>query len=70
MPNGIQHVTPFIQAIVEPITFKSIEVKGNEVIINAGGTQSKAMLIGREKRRLLEMQTVIKNFFGMDYRIV
>ena len=70
MPNGIQHITPFIQAIVEPITFKSIEVKGNEVIINAGGTQSKAMLIGREKRRLLEMQNVIKNFFGMDYRII
>ena len=70
MPNGIEHIKPFIETIVEPVTFKSIEISNNEVILVAGGTQSKAMLLGREKRRLLEMQSIIKNFFGKDYRIV
>ena len=50
MPNGIEHIKPFIETIVEPVTFKSIEISNNEVILVAGGTQSKAMLLGREKR--------------------
>lgn len=70
MPNGIQHITPFIQTIVEPITFKSIEINNNEVILTAGTTQNKAMLLGREKRRLSEMQNVIRNFFGKEFKIV
>ncbi len=67
-PNGIVDVKDFIEDIVEPVVFKDVEIRGNEVVLNAS-TQSKAALIGRNKRRLIEMQRIIKDFFGKEFRI-
>ena len=69
-PNGIEDVKQFIENIVNPVTFKDLEIKNNEIIITAGGMQNKAMLLGRNKRRLLEMQEIIKDFFGKGVRII
>ncbi|MBU4070154.1 MAG: hypothetical protein KJ646_04190 [Nanoarchaeota archaeon] len=69
IPYGIQHVKEFIRAIVSPVLFKDLEIKDNEIILTAGN-QSKAALIGRNKRRLLEMQKIIKDFFGKEFRII
>lgn len=68
-PRGVQDARSFIQAVVSPVIFKDLEVKGDEVVLTAG-MQSKAALIGRNKRRLLEMQKVVKGFFGKEFRIV
>ena len=68
-PKGIQDAKSFIESIVNPVTFKDLEIKDDEVILTAG-SQSKAALIGRNKRRFLEMQKVIKDFFGKEFRIV
>jgi NusA-like KH domain protein len=68
-PEGIEDLRTFVKDIVEPVVFKDIQVQDNEVVLNAS-TQSKAALIGRNKRRLLEMQKIIKNFFGKEFRIV
>jgi transcription antitermination factor NusA-like protein len=62
-------VKAFIQAIVSPVEFKELEVKEDEVIL-AAGPRSKAALLGRNKRRLLEMQEIIKGFFGKGFRII
>jgi len=67
-PQGIGDVKLFVQAVVSPITFKNLEIKDNEVIVT-GGTH-KAALIGRNKRRLLEMQKVVKDFFGKEFRVI
>jgi hypothetical protein len=67
-PNGFIDVDLFIKSVVSPVTFKNIEVKDNEVILSGG--KNKAALIGRHKRRLLEMQKIIKSFFGKEFRIV
>ena len=69
IPQGIEHIKHFIEAIVSPVTFQGLEVKDNEIILTAG-KQSKAALLGREKRRLTEMQHIIKDFFGKDFRII
>ena len=69
IPKGIEHIKPFIEAIVSPVTFKDLEVKEDEVILTAG-KQSKAALIGRDKRRLHEMQKIIKDFFGKEFKII
>ena len=50
--------------IIYPVKFKSIEIRDNETIINAT-SQSKASLIGRGKIRLLEMQGILEQYFGM-----
>ncbi|RLG12598.1 hypothetical protein DRN73_01935 [Candidatus Pacearchaeota archaeon] len=69
IPQGIRHIKQFIEAIVSPVVFKDLEVKGNEVILTAG-SRSKAALLGRNKRRLLEMQKIIKDFFGKEFKII
>jgi len=68
-PRGIRDIKSFIEAIVKPVTFKDLEIKNNEIILTAGN-QSKAALIGRNKRRLLEMQKIVKDFFGKEFRII
>ena len=68
-PRGIQHSKEFIQAIVNPVTFKELEIKDNEIVLTAG-SQSKAALIGRNKRRVLEMQKIVRNFFEKEFRII
>lgn len=69
VPEGIQDAQRFIQSIVDPVTFKNIQIEENEIILSAG-TQSKAALIGRNKRRLLEMKKIVKDFFGKEFRII
>lgn len=68
-PSGIEDSKRFIENIVSPVTFKDLEITKNEIILTAG-SQSKAALIGRNKRRLLEMQKIVKDFFGKEFKIV
>jgi len=68
MPNGIEDAEKFIQAIVDPIKFKSLEIKEEEIVLTAGN-QNKASLFGRNKKRLLEMKKIVKDFFGREFRI-
>jgi transcription antitermination factor NusA-like protein len=69
-PQGLQDAKQFIENIVKPVAFKNLEINNDEIIITAGGMQSKAALIGKNKRRFLEMQKIIKNFFGKEFRII
>ena len=67
-PEGIINLRKFIEAIVNPATFRELEIKGNEIILIAG-SQNKAILIGRNKRRLIELQKIVKDYFGKELRI-
>lgn len=69
IPKNSNDIKKFIELVVSPVTFKDLEILENEIILNAG-TQSKAALIGREKRRLIEMQRITKDFFKKDFRII
>ena len=67
-PRDIEDLKNFVASIVAPVTFKEINVEGNEINLNAG-KQSKAALIGRNRRRLIEMQKIIHDFFGKEFKI-
>jgi transcription antitermination factor NusA-like protein len=69
IPMGIQHAKEFIHAVVEPTGFKDLEITDKEIIINAG-SQNKAALIGRNKRRFLELQLIVKDFFKKELKII
>jgi NusA-like KH domain protein len=69
MPNGDNDIKEFISAIISPIKYKELEMTENEIIINAG-MQSKAALIGRNRRRELELQKIAKDYFKRDLRII
>lgn len=60
----------FILDLISPGKFKSLEIKDNCVIITAGSNQNKAILIGRNKRRLLELQKIIQDVYLMDLKII
>ena len=68
-PKGVHDIRRFVEAIVSPVIFKDLEVAENEIILTAG-SQSKAALIGRNKRRLLELQKILKDYFEKEFRIV
>lgn len=68
-PNGIKDADKFIRSVVDPVSFRDLEILGDEIIITAG-RQSKAALIGRNRRRLIELQRITKDFFGKDVKIV
>jgi NusA-like KH domain protein len=64
VPNGREDIENFVSVITYPIKFKAIEIKENEAVINSN-PQDKAMLIGRNKCRLEEMQNVLEQYFGI-----
>lgn len=68
VPRGVEDAKKFIEAVVDPVQIKEISINENEIVLG-GNVQTKAALIGRNKRRLLEMQEIIKDFFKRDFRV-
>jgi transcription antitermination factor NusA-like protein len=66
-PRGVEDSEVFIKTIISPLTIKDFAIRDGEIII--GGGKNKAALIGRNKRRFLEMQKVTQDFFEKDFRI-
>ena len=66
-PRGIQDSAIFIKAVISPLTMKNFQIEDNEIVVSGGN--NKAALIGRNKRRFLEMQKIVKDFFGKEFRI-
>ena len=64
IPNNKEDIENFVSVITYPVKIKAIEIKEGNAIINAG-SQSKAILIGRNKCRLNEMQNVLEQYFGV-----
>jgi transcription antitermination factor NusA-like protein len=69
IPFGENDAKEFFSKIIEPIEFKDLEITGGEIVINAG-QMNKAALIGRNKRRLFELQKIAKDFFGKELKII
>lgn len=69
IPHDVDDAKAFIQSIIAPVTFKSIEITPDEIIVTAG-SENKAALLGRNKRRLNEMKEIVKDFFKKEYRVI
>ncbi len=63
LPSGEQDIENFVATIIYPNKIRSVELKDGEATINAG--LSKAMLIGRGKKRLEEMQDILGQYFNV-----
>ena len=68
-PVGLESAPGFVGDVVSPIKFKSLELK-NGIFVLTAGSNSKAALIGRNKRRLEELQQIVKDNFGIELKIV
>ncbi|MBI2631380.1 hypothetical protein HYW75_00060 [Candidatus Pacearchaeota archaeon] len=67
--DGIEDAERFVKDITSPVSFKSLEIKEGMFILSSGGIQSKAALMGRNKRRLEELRQITKDTFAMDLKI-
>lgn len=68
-PENVADAGKFISDIISPINFKTLEISEKEIIIGAG-KQSKATMIGRNKTRLIELEKIVKEFFGKELKII
>jgi len=68
IPRDISDAKFFIEAVVSPVQIKEMEINENEIIVG-GNVQTKASLIGRNKRRLLEMQEIVRDFFKREFKV-
>ena len=68
-PENAGSVGKFISDIISPVSFRSLEIAGNEIIITAN-KEVKAALIGRNKVRLEELKKIAEEHFGKELRIV
>ena len=64
-----ESIREFVRKIVSPVEFKDLEVTDEEIILTAG-SQSKAALIGWNRRRETELKEIVKDYFKKDLRIV
>ncbi len=69
-PRGIQDARGFFGILVKPVVFKDLQINGSEIIVTAGSMQNKASLMGRNKRRMIELQKISKDFFGKELKIL
>jgi NusA-like KH domain protein len=67
--NGTEDAERFVKDIVEPVTFVSLEVREDGIVLTAG-SRSKAALLGRNKRRLAELSQILEDNFGKELKIV
>lgn len=69
-PLSIKDLNNFVAVLVSPIQFEKLEVIENEksekeAIINTGGRESKAMLIGRGRARESELKSILDQYFDI-----
>ena len=69
-PAGLREAPRFLHDLVAPTKFKSLEIKEGCFVIIAGNNQSKASLIGRDRRRAEELHKIIHELFGFDLKIL
>lgn len=68
--EGLHDAHKFIEDIVSPVRFKSLEMREGSMILTSGSQSTKAALIGRNKRRLEELSQIVEDSFGMSFRII
>jgi transcription antitermination factor NusA-like protein len=69
-PAGLENASKFVQDLVAPNKFRSLEIKEGCIVLTAGNNQNKAVLIGRNKRRFEELEGIIQDVFGLCLKIV
>jgi len=57
-------VVEFIKSIIDPIKADSYDMNNNIITINSKDLHIKAMLIGRDRRNLIELNELVKKYFN------
>jgi len=69
-PSKLKEAPKFILQLIVPLELKNITINGKEIIIEAGSREAKALLMGRDKKKLEELEDIIKSFFGCELKVL
>ena len=67
-PESIDDLESFVAAIVSPIRFRNIKLEfenGEKVITIYAPREAKAMIIGRGKQKLKELENILDEYFSI-----
>lgn len=53
----------FVKNAIHPVRADSIELQENTIVITVSSTESKAMILGRSKSNLIELNETVKRYF-------
>lgn len=67
--KDVANAEKFVKAIVYPVEFVSLELKENTLVLTAG-SRNKAALIGRNRRRMIELNKILEDNFGKELKII
>ena len=68
--EDIHSIAKFIEDIVSPAGFASLDIEDGNYLLVAGSRERAATLIGRNKTRLIELNAIMQTYFGKGIRIV
>ncbi|MBS3081887.1 hypothetical protein J4416_03060 [Candidatus Pacearchaeota archaeon] len=68
--DDLHSVSQFIEDVVSPATFASLEFHNGVYLLTAGSRERAATLIGRNKTRLTELNLIVESYFGKTIKIV
>ncbi len=68
--DDIGGVSKFIESVIAPTSFVSVEIQDNIFVLTAGSRDRAATLIGRNKVRLIELNNVLESYFGKSLKII
>jgi NusA-like KH domain protein len=69
-PSKIKDAPKFILQIITPLELRNISVNEKRIVIDAGSRDAKALLMGRDKKKLEELEGIIKSFFGCELTVL
>jgi len=68
--DDLDSIGRFIEAVVSPAGFSSIDFQNGIYVITAGSRERAATLIGRNKVRLNELNSIMESYFRKEVKIV
>ncbi len=70
MPEKQEQISKFVSELVDPVSFNKLDLN-KEVATLSAGRQNKAALIGRNRAREKELESILKNLFDIKkFKIV
>lgn len=69
--DKIQALKKFIEEVVAPVEFTSLDLNSDGVLVLSGEREAKAMLIGRDRSKEKELAEVLERNFGVkEFKII
>jgi len=68
--DNLESVARFVESVVSPAGFEDFNLQEGVYVITAGSRERAATLIGRNKVRLNELNSIMEAYFGKEVKVI